>query len=417
MKTHLPLFAGFLAAIGCGAAGIDAWPEFRGPRGNGHARDSQLPLTWSTNQNVVWKTPIHDLGWSSPVIWGAQVWVTSATEDGKQLFAIALDRETGQIIHDIKVFDNERPEPVSSVNSYASPTPVIEADRIYAHYGTYGTACLDTRDGRVLWSRQDLNCDHHEGPGASPILHGNLVIFNVDGRDTQYVVALDKTTGQTVWKTSRSVDYTPYTPNQRKSFCTPIIIEVAGRAQLFSPGAKAMMGYDPRTGEELWKIQHPGWSIAPRPVYGHGLIFLNIDHLKPELYAVRPDGRGDVTATHVLWKVSKDMPAISSPLLVEDLIYVVSDQGYASCLEARTGAVVWRERLKGKYSASPIYASGRIYWFNEKGLATVLQPGRIFNILAENPLNDRLMATPAIASHALFIRTQRYLHCVTMPPR
>ena len=225
------------------------WPEFRGPERNGHAPGAKLPLSWSETNNVVWKTKIHDLGWSSPVVWENQVWLTTATEDGRQMFAVCVDTETGRVVHDIKVFDTPEPQHVASVNSYASPTSAVEAGRVYVHYGTYGTACLDTQTGKLLWSRRDLNCDHHEGPGASLMLEGDRLYFTVDGRDVQYVVALDKVTGRTAWKTDRSVDYSAFPSNCRKAFCTPILIDAAGRRQLFSPGAKAMIAYDPQTGD------------------------------------------------------------------------------------------------------------------------------------------------------------------------
>lgn len=399
-----------LVALGFSATAGDNWPQFRGPNGNGHALAKQLPLTWSETNHVVWKTPIHDLGWSSPVVWDQQIWVTTATEDGQQQFAVCVDRDTGEVVHDIKVFDTEKPEHVASVNSYASPTPVIEAGRVYVHYGTYGTACLDTKTGARLWTRRDLNCDHHEGPGASPMLHGNLLVFTVDGRDVQYVVALDKATGKTVWKTNRSVDYSPFPINCRKAFCTPIIIEVGGRFQLFSPGAKAMMAYDPLTGQELWKVRYSGWSITPRPIFGGGLLYVINDYERPELWAVRPDGQGEVTETHVVWKLTKDMPATASLLLVGELLYGVNDQGYALCLEAKTGHTVWKESLKGKHSASPIYGAGRIYFFSEKAVTTVIQPGREFHILATNQLEDRLMATPAVTGGAFMVRTRTHLY-------
>ena len=221
------------------------WPELRGPSGDGHSDSQGLPLTWSETKNIAWRTPIHDFGWSSPVIWQDQVWVTTATADGKHLFAVCLDRDSGKIVHDVKVFDVAEPEHIAVVNSYASPTPAIEAGRVYVHYGTYGTACLDTASGKILWTRRDLNCDHHEGPGSSPILLDNLLVVHVDGRDVQYVVALDKQTGKTVWKTPRSIDYSPYHINLRKGFCTPTVIDTGTRRELISPGAKAVMGYDP----------------------------------------------------------------------------------------------------------------------------------------------------------------------------
>jgi len=400
-----------LFAIPILLSGAEAnWPELRGPTKDGQAPNARPPLTWSETNHIAWKTPIHDLGWSSPVIWEKQIWVTTATESGREMFAVCVDSESGKVVKDVKVFDTPQPEHVASVNSYASPTPAIEAGRVYVHYGTYGTACLDTGNGRIRWSRRDLNCDHHEGPGASLLLDGDRLYFTVDGRDVQYVIALEKTTGRTLWKTDRSVDYSAFPNNCRKAFCTPILIEAAGRRQLVSPGAKALFAYDPASGVELWKARYDGWSMVPRPLFGHGLLYVITDYERPQLWAVRPDGQGDVTDTHVKWKVAKDMPATASLLLVGDLLYLVNDQGFALCLEATTGNVVWRERLKGKHSASPIYAAGRMYFFSEKNLTTVIQPGREFKVLAENQLEDRVMATPAVTGDALVLRTKTHLY-------
>jgi outer membrane protein assembly factor BamB len=410
MQARLKCALILLAFSAVSTPGQANWPELRGPERNGHATAKKLPQVWSETNNVAWKTPIHDLGWSSPVVWGDQIWVTTATEDGKQLFAVCVNSRTGQVVHEVKVFDTETPQHVASVNSYASPTSAIEAGRVYVHYGTYGTACLDTRDGKILWSRRDLTCDHHEGPGSSVMLHKNLLCFNVDGRDVQYVIALDKSTGRTVWKTNRSIDYVPFSPNLRKGFCTPIIVEAGGRLQLFSPGAKAMISYDPQSGEELWKIRYNGWSMVPRPLFGHGLLYVITDYEKPELWAVRPEGRGDVTDTNVVWKVAKEMPRTASLLLVDDLLYMANDEGYAVCLEAKTGNRVWRERLKGKHSASPIYGAGRIYFFSEKNLTTVMEPGREFKVLAENQLEERVMATPAVTGDAFILRSKNHLY-------
>jgi outer membrane protein assembly factor BamB len=326
------------------------------------------------------------------------------------MFAVCVDRATGKIVHDVKVFDTLNPEHIADVNSYASPTPAVEACRVYAHYGTYGTACLDTATGAVIWTRRDLNCDHHEGPGSSPILFENLLIFHVDGRDVQYVIALDKATGKTVWQTNRSIDYTPHHYNTRKGFCTPTVIESGGRLQLVSPGAKAMLGYDPRTGQELWKIRYHGWSMVPRPLFGHGLVFIVNDYERPELWAVRPDGQGDVTDSHVAWTIRRGMPRKPSPLLVDDLLYLVTDDGIAYAVEAKTGTEVWKERLDGKYSAAPLRSDGRLYFFNEDSVASVIEPGRQFKVLAVNHLDgEQLMASPAAAGRSLFVRTQKHL--------
>ncbi len=391
------------------SAGED-WPEFRGPTADGHSDSVGLPLTWSETENVAWKTPIHDRGWSSPVVWGSQVWMTTATEDGRRLFAVCVDRGTGKIVHDLEVFDVDEPDTIAKINSYASPTPVIESGRVYVHYGTYGTACLDTETGETLWTRRDLQCDHHMGPGSSPTLFGDLMIFHVDAMDVQYVIALDKTTGNTVWKTDRSIDYTLVIPFLRKAFCMPAFIRSGGRIQMVSPGAKGVMAYDPRTGEELWKVRYFGWSMAPRPVFGHGLVFVIVDYDHPELWAVRPDGRGEVTDTHVAWKIRKGMPNAASLLLVDDLLYMVNDMGLASCVEAETGEIVWQERIEGAYWASPLCVDGRIYFFNRQADATVIEPGRPFKRLAVNELDDLMMASPAVAGKAFFLRTSTHLY-------
>jgi len=410
MTILVLVLATFMMLATPGLAG-ENWPQFRGPQANGHSDAEGLPLKWSGEENVVWKTPIHDHGWSSPVIWEDAIWVTTATTDGQHAFAVCIDRASGKIVHDVNVFDTEEPEPIATTNSYASPTPVIESGRLYAHYGTYGTACLDTDSGEILWTRRDLNCDHHEGPGSSPMLWGDLLIFNVDGRDVQYVVALDKATGKTVWKTNRSVDYSIFPENTRKAFCTPIVIESAGGLQLISPGAKATTGYDPGSGKELWTVRYNGWSTAPRPVFGNGLVFLITDYERPELWAVRPGGTGDLTDSHVAWKLTTAIPSRPSLILIDDLLYMVTSTGIASCVEAKTGRLIWKERMGGDYSASPIYAAGRIYFFNHEGTTTVVQPGRKYTVAAVNKLDgEQLMATPAVAGKALFVRTRTHLY-------
>jgi outer membrane protein assembly factor BamB len=313
-------------------------------------------------------------------------------------------------VHDILVLDVERPDRIAQVNSYASPTPAIEAGRVYLHYGTYGTACLDTNTGDVLWKRTDLNCDHHMGPGSSPILFGGLLIFQVDGIDVQYVVALDKTTGETAWRTDRSVDYTDIHRFTRKSFCTPRVIRVDGRDELISPGSKAVMAYDPLTGDELWKVRYFGWSMVARPLFGHGLAFVVIDYDHPELWAIRPGGSGDVTDERVVWKLRKGVPSTPSLLLIDDLLYMVSDLGVASCVEAATGRIVWQQRVHGDYSASPVYADGRIFLTAHDATTTVIRPGRQFQQLAVNRLDGQCRASAAVADGALFVRTEAYLY-------
>ena len=405
-----------LIAVGVAVAG-EQWWQFRGPKGNGHTLSEELPLTWNEATNVVWKVPIHDRGWSSPVLWGDQVWVTTATRKGTALYALCVHKGTGKLLHDLKLFEVKDAMAITSANTYATPTPVIEEGRVYLHFGTYGTACLDTATGEVLWERRDLNCDHEKGagPASSPTLVGDYFVVHVDGRDNQYIIALHKKDGTTAWKTDRSLDYSEVPVHHRKAYGMPILIPRGeGGEQLVGVGGRGVFAYDPRTGKELWKMRHRGWSIAPRPVHGHGLVFALIDRDDPELWAIRPDGRGDVTETHIAWRETKRMPPRASPLLVGDLLFLVNRNGVATCLEAKTGKQVWQERLKGNYSASPIASKGRIYFFSEEGLATVIRPSREFKILATNALEGGpLMATPAVSGASLYIRTEKHLYRVS----
>jgi outer membrane protein assembly factor BamB len=397
-----------VSTVGAG----DHWPQFRGPTADGQAGNPGVPLQWSETQNVRWKTPIHDRGWSSPVVWGNQIWLTTATPDGKRMFAVCVDRDSGKIVHDVKIFDVEKPLPIHDLNSYASPTPVIEAGRVFVHFGSYGTACLDTGTGKTLWTRRDLPCDHFRGPGSSPILIGDHFIVHLDGFDFQYVVALDKKTGQTAWKTDRSVPWGNTDGDFKKAFSTPLLIEVDGRLELVSSGSKAAMAYDPATGRELWKIRYDQFSSTARPVFGHGLVFINTGFGKADLLAVRPGGSGDVTDSHVVWKATRGIPSKPSPVLVDDLLFMVHDGGVANCLEAKTGAEVWSMRLGGAFSASPIVADGRVYFFSQQGITSVVKPGRKFELLATNKLADGFMASPAVAGKAIFLRTEKALYCI-----
>jgi outer membrane protein assembly factor BamB len=398
-----------LTACRTASAG-ENWPNFHGPTNDNHSNATDLPLTWSETENVVWKTPIHDSGWSSPVIWGNQIWLTTATDDGKQSYALCLDRQTGRIVHDLKLFDNAEPEDTRKYNSFASCTPVIEAGRVYVHFGSYGTACLDTNTAQVLWTRRDLPCRHFRGPGSSPILFENLLIVHFDGYDRQYVVALDKQTGKTVWNKNREVDYGTDNGDVFKAFSTPLVIDVAGRLQLISPTSKAVLSYDPRTGEELWRVRFSNFSAAARPILGDGVIYVNTGFPKGELMAIRPDGHGDVTDTHILWHSKKSLPSMPSSLLIGDSLFSVDDAGVATCLDAKTGATVWAQRIGGEYSASPLYAAGRIYCFSYDGKTTVFAPERKFNQLAENRLAAGFRASPAVAGRALFLRTTSALY-------
>jgi len=376
-----------------------------------------LPVEFSDEQHVVWKTPIHGKGWSSPVIWGRQIWMTTAPEDGKQLFAVAVDRDTGKILHDLKVFDIEKPQFCIPKNSYASPTPVLEAGRVYVHFGAHGTACLDTATGKVLWTRQDLPCNHHRGPASSPILFENLLILTFDGFDLQYVVALDKNTGKTVWKRDREIAYDTDNGDIKKAYATPLVIQVAGKPQLIDPSAGASMAYDPRTGEELWRVRCGGMNVSCRPIYGHGLVYMSTADGGFRLFAVKPDGQGDVTTTHVAWKLTKGAPRYASQVLVGDLLFMGNDQGVLSCVDARTGDVMWQERVGGTFTASPLAAGDRIYFFSEEGDVPVIAATREFKLLAKNKISAGFMASAAVTGDALILRSKTHLYRVELPKK
>ena len=408
----LPTTALLVLAVGGVAGAADQWTEFRGPSGTGHSESVGLPREWNETKNVAWRTPIHGRGWSSPVVLGSQVWLTTATPDGKELFVVAIGRDDGRVLFDTKVFDVAEPADTRRYNSYASPTPVIEEGRVYVHFGSYGTAALDTRSGKVIWTRRDLRCNHWRGPGSSPILYKGLLIVHFDGYDVQYVVALDKSTGRTVWKADRTHDFGTDDGDQKKGFATPVVIEAGGRTQLISPAAKAVVSLDPLTGRELWRVRYPEHSAAARPLFANGLVYVDTGYGKAELLAIRPDGRGDVTETHVAWKALKGVGAKPSPLLVDDLIYAVSDTGgVVTCIDAKTGAEVWQQRVGGGgHSASPLFADGAIYIFAEDGSAAALAPGREYRELARSAIGEGgVMATPAIAGKALFLRTESHL--------
>jgi outer membrane protein assembly factor BamB len=394
-----------------GARAAENWPDFRGPDGDGRCRSTALPLAWSETQNVVWKTAISGRGWSSPVVWEHQVWLTTATEDGQRMFAIGVDKDSGRIVHHVQVFAVDQPQPIDPLNSYASPSPVIEQDRVYVHFGTYGTACLDTRTGAVLWKRNDLPVDHQKGPGSSPILFQDRLIFQCDGNDVQTMVALDTRTGRTIWSTQRSIDLSRRAPDYRKSFSTPLILPSQDGTELISTAAGGVYAYDPSDGRERWRVRYPGHTNVSRPVADDRFVVINTGYPRPELWAVRRGGAGDITDTHVAWRVTQGVPIKPSVILDAGLIYMVSDTGgVATCLDVATGDVVWKERLGGNYSASPLLADGRLYCFSQEGLATIVNPGRDYDVLAVNRLDNGFMASPAVSGTALYLRSTKHLY-------
>jgi outer membrane protein assembly factor BamB len=377
------------------------WPEFRGPTGQGHSNERGLPLAWSESANVRWKAAIPGKGWSSPTIKGDRIWLTTATEEGRSLRAIAVDLQTGAIVHNIEVFRLKNPGSIHSKNSHASPTPVLEGDKVYLHFGARGTACL-TQSGEVVWKTQLAYDNGQHGPGGSPIIYDDLLIVSCDGQDVQYVAGIDKATGKTRWKRSRE---------GAQAYTTPLLLRLPEGDQVVSPGAFRAIAYEPRTGKEIWHVKYgQGFSNVPRPVYGHGMVFICTGFHQPSLLAVRPDGRGDVTKSHVVWTLNRGVPLTPSPLLVGDEMYLINDSGIASCIDAKTGEERWRARIGGNHSASPIYADGRIYFLSEEGESVVIAPGRQFQILARNQLDAETLASMSIARGSIFIRSQTHLY-------
>ena len=404
------------------AVANDNWPEYRGPWSNGHSDSTGLPLKWDETTNIKWKTPIHGRGWASPVVFGDQVWVTTATTDGLKMSAICVHRDTGKVLFDKVIFTNKTVRPLSnSVNTYASPSPTIEDGRVYVHWGSYGTACIDTKTFKVLWTQRDLPCHHWRGPGSSPYIFEDLLICTYDGADHQYVAALNKNTGQVVWKTPRSTDYKDLDNKGkpkaggdfRKAYGTPIVFKADGKTQLFSVGAKAAFSYDPRTGKENWTVTFSQHSVAARPLLDKDMMYVNTGYSRPVFMAVKLNGaKGDVTKTHVAWQITKNLPRRGSPVLVDGLIYMIDGAGIATCTDAKTGDNVWTQRVGGKYTSSPVYVDGRVYFFSEEGKTTVIAPGREYKELAVNQLGDGFMACPAVAGKAFFLRSKSHLYRV-----
>lgn len=407
----ITLAMGCFLILGCSSVAQEAsWRDFRGPGARGYVASADVPLVWSEQENVTWKLPIIGSGWSSPVVDGGKAWLTTSTEDGKKLLVVAVDVLTGSLLHQQVVFENDKPENKNPLNSFASPSAVVEPGHVYVHFGSYGTACFDTDSFRQVWQRRDINCDHMEGPGSSPVLCRDLLIFNVDGGDVQYVIALDKKTGETKWKSNRSIDLTGFPQDLRKAYSTPIFVDVADKLELISSGAQGSYSYDPKTGEELWRIRFKGFSMAARPLASRGMVYLTTGFPRAQMLSVKLPAEGDVTESHVVWKYSRNVPKMSSPLLAGDRIYMVDDGGFATCLDRMTGTAIWRKRIGSEHCASPICIGDRIYFFDREGQTVVLKKADAFEEIARNQLDDGFMATPAVVGDAFVMRTVTHLY-------
>jgi outer membrane protein assembly factor BamB len=410
------------------------WPQWRGSSGQGISNAKQIPVQWSDTTNVRWKVKTIGRGYSSPVIIGNQIWLTTAIEtaasaeaaalrlksntgdqpltllEQAELKALCYDRNSGKLLHDISLLTVKDPQWVHKLNSYASPTPFLEGTKLYCHFGSYGTACLDIGNQKVDWVNTELSVMHENGPGGSPIVIGNCVVFHMDGSDKQYIVALDKSTGKVAWKTDRSGEMHA-NPQLKKSYGTPVIVTINGKEQIISAASNWLYSYDPTNGSELWKVPYGqlGFSLTPRPVIGNGHIYCITGFGKGQILAIK---YADVPTPEVSWRFARGTPTMPSPLLVDRYLYFISDNGVFTCLDAITGEEKYRERLSGNFSSSLWFADGKLFISNREGVTYVLQPGETFMLLAKNELPDAIFATPAAIGKSIYLRTEEHLYCI-----
>jgi outer membrane protein assembly factor BamB len=397
------------------------WTHFRGSNLNGMAVSENIPLKWDDSV-IKWKTEIHDNGYSSPVVYNNQIWVTTATPDGKKLYAVCIDYQTGKIIYDILVFSPEVVEGKHSLNTYASPTPCIEKGFVYVHYGSLGTACINTANGSIVWKRTDLKCRHVQGPASSPIIYKNMLILHFEGTDVRYIVALNKTNGETIWRTDRpSEPYEKITQIGRKAYITPIIINVKGRDMLISNGSAVCIAYDPNIGKEIWRVVDGAESTIAMPFTENGIVYWYTGFMVAgdgtkytDILAVNPDGTGDITATNVIWKKQDELSRNHNltPIIKDGLIYTVNTVNKLMCIDAATGEEVWSTHLTSNHDASPIYVNGNIWFFSVKGEVMAIKARRKFEVVANNQLDSGIWATPAVLRNSIIVRTQKYLYMI-----
>ncbi len=408
----------FIFDLSTAIAQNNRWTHFRGSHLDGIAVDSNVPLFWNDTTNVIWKTDIRGKGWSSPVVYGNQVWVTTATVDGKEMAGICADFTTGEVLFDILLFKQDSIYSKHAINTYATPTPCIEAGFVYLNFGSSGTACVRTDNGTIVWKRNDLKCEHVQGTGASPILYKDLLILHYEGTDQQFIVALNKKNGETVWRTDRPKEcYNALAPIGKKAYVTPIVINVAGKDLLISNGSAVCIAYDVLTGKEVWRVVQGEDSTISMPVYEDGVVFFYTSFVSPaggekyvELLAVDPKGKGDVTKTNVLWRLKGPILQLLTPLIKDGLIYTVDSKNNLIVIDAKNGTSLYSKRLKNKYNASPVYAGEKVYFTSVKGETLVLKAGRLPEILAESQLPGEIYATPAIAGNSILIRTDASIY-------
>lgn len=393
------------------------WTHFRGSNLDGHASVNNAPLDWGESSNIVWKAPVKGLGWSSPVVYEDQIWLTSATRDGKEFYTLCFDFETGQLLDEKTIFTSDNPQRIHSTNSYATPTPCIEKGFVYVHFGTFGTACINTRTFEVVWKRDDLPCEHMQGPASSPVIYKDMLILHLEGTEDPYVVSLNKSTGEIIWKSVRPPEiYDPIQPVYRKSYQTPVIIDVNGRELMISNSAFMCFAHDVHTGEVVWTVEYGYDSTVSMPLFHNGMVYVNSGWIflenRPSFtrqYAIDPSGKGDITNTHVKWIFEDEVPQIPTPVIVGERMYMVHDRGMVTCLDIETGNPVWKEKFNGNYNSSPVYANGNIYFFNIKGECKIIQPGDKFKLIAENSLGETVKSVPVFVRNKMIVRTEKNL--------
>lgn len=415
IETLLPSrLAGLLLALlmPIAATWAQDWQEFRGADGKGLSSATGLPVEWNSEQ-VRWQIELPGRGWSSPVLAENQIWMTTAlkaaegTSQGLILAALCVDRESGKLLHQVELFRVAQPPEIHNLNSYASPTPVIQGETVYCNFGTMGTAAVQRSNGAVLWRNSELKFEHETGPGSSPIVHGDLLIVHCDGTDQQFVTAFRRADGAIAWQTARSGELHPE-GMMKKAFSTPLVVESRSGPQLISPGANWVYGYDPQSGRELWKVSYGklGFSNVPRPLAGNGLLYVCTGYNRASLLALKFNGQAEVTEGDIAWRFENQVPTMPTPILVGQLLFMVSDKGVATCLDAVSGEQRWQKRLGGEFSASPILAEGRLYFCNHEGKVFVVAAKETFELLATNEVEGGIMSTPAAVGNQLIIRTK-----------
>jgi outer membrane protein assembly factor BamB len=374
-----------------------------------------IATTWSESKNVKWKTAIHGKGWSTPIILGDQIWLTTATEDGKKMYAVCVSKESGKILHDILLLEIEKAKWKNEMNTYATPSPVAADGYVYAEFGPYGTICIEAKTGRIIWKRTDVSPENiPHGSSSSPVIYKNLIILQHDAGVSHKITALDRMTGATVWQVNRPPEfYKDLREDWRKAHSTPIIITVNRKDQLVSESSQLCQVFEPETGKEIWRVTYSGGDgTVSSPLFWNGIAFINTGLSKKELWAVRPDGNGDVTASNVIWKFNENVPGISTPVISKGLIFMINDKGNLSCLDAKTGKFIWKEKLEGSYSFNfaPVSIEGNIYFTDMDGVTTVIKADKKFQVVAENKLEGKFIARPVAAENSLIMRSDTHLY-------